>query len=172
MGFVKHFRVVGVDIRTHISFSSHNCARENIRSWRQLRLLLRLRLDWLSFGKTSLETQCFGRHFFALSVFALHLEFVSFSKEVVNNLIQLVVGDHPPLPLIAIVSKMLPGSPLRPLLKKSLHLLFSNKWNLADNTFIFLQPLDNLDQLCLLDSFFLLVEFLEQGLNLVLFPLD
>jgi len=172
VGFVQYFSVVGVKIGADISFSPQDCACENIRTRGQLRLLLRLGLDWLSFGETSLETESFGGHLFALSVLALHLEFVGLCKKVINNFIELVVGHHSPLPLVTIISEVLPAGSLGPLLEQRLHVLLGHVGDLSNDALVLFQSFDNLDKLGLLDAFLLLVELLEQRLDLVFLPLN
>lgn len=143
---VYGFSTVRIDIWTHITLTSEHCSLERVSPRRQFRLFLRLGLYWLRLGKRALQSECLGRHFLALAILALHLELIGFSKELVDDLIQLLDRQHSPLPLVAVIAEILPGCLLRPLGKQGLKLAFLTVGRLANYALVLFEALHYSDE--------------------------
>ena len=76
---------------------------------------------------------------FILSVLALHLKLVRFRKKLIYDFVQLLQWHLPPLPRITVVPKVFPGCFLRPALKASVVVVFSDEWDLSDDRLVLLQ---------------------------------
>jgi hypothetical protein len=143
---VYGFSAVWINIWTHIAITSEHSALESVSPRRQLRLFLGLGLYWLRFGERALQSECLGRHFLALAIFALHLELIGFGKELVNDLIQLLDRQHSPLPLVAVSAEVLPRCLLRPLGKQGLKLAFLTVGRLANYALVLFEALHYSDE--------------------------
>lgn len=164
-----------VFFRVYIPLSPQYSPCVCVISARKLTHLLRLGLNWLGFCETALKTESLGRHILVFSIFSLHLELISFGKEFVNCVCELLNVSHAPLPLVAVVAEMFPAHLavcLRPVYEKCLIVIGRHERHFSDNSLILLKFFHDLYQIPLCYSLLILVERSKHRLDLVFFPFN
>lgn len=110
LSFVKCASVVKRVILSNISIPTKHCPEESVSTFARWLSSHCLYLRRLRTSESTLETQGLGSHFARLSLFALHLEFLSFGKEVLNRCIKRSHVNHVPWPLIAPLCEVVPSN--------------------------------------------------------------
>jgi hypothetical protein len=118
-GLVLHVHERWVFFGVHVAVASDHGPGEGVRAGRLGARLADLKLNGLGLGETALQAEGLGGHFLGLGVAALHFEFVGFLEVVVNGFLQLSEVGLTPLPLVAVLSEVLPGDELGPFREKT-----------------------------------------------------
>ena len=89
-----------------------------------------------------MKAESLGRHLLVFSIFSLHLELISFGKEFVNCVCELLNVGHAPLPLVAVVAEMFPvhlAVCLRPIFEQCLIVIVRHERHFSYDGLIFLK---------------------------------